>query len=297
MRIADLRFRSIAALTAFVALTQEAAAGLGFPSPWQLGLQDAASGGAESVHSFHDFLLWITTVITLFVLALLLYVMVRFNEKRNPVPTRTTHNTLLEVAWTLVPALILVVIAIPSFRILKTQLVLPEPDIVVKASAHQWYWCYTYPSEQVAESAGTPPSCGDEGRSLTFESKMVDKDNLKPDQIWLLSAQQEMVVPVDKIVRVQVTAADVIHAFAMPAFGLKLDAVPGRLNETWFKAEKEGLFHGQCSLICGELHAYMPINIRVVSEEKYLAWLTEKKKSASLDAGPVKLAGADSPAR
>jgi cytochrome c oxidase subunit 2 len=295
MRIAAFRFRLFATLAVSAALIHllpgEA---LAQPKPWQLGLQEAASPGAEAVHSFHDFLLWIITVITLFVLGLLVYVMVRFNEARNPVPTRTTHNSLLEVAWTVIPVIILVVIAIPSFRILKEQLVIPKADIVVKATASQWLWSYTYPSEQAAAEKADPaqktPVAADEG--FTFPSRLVPKENIKDGQIWLLSADEPMVVPVNKIVKVQVTSTDVIHAFAMPAMGVKLDAVPGRLNETWFKAEREGIFRGQCSQICGDQHAYMPINLRVVSEAEYGTWLAEaKKKYAAADAAPVRVAG------
>ena len=303
MRIAAFRFRLFATLAACAAsiqtMTGEALAQLGAPKPWQLGLQESASQGAEAVHAFHDFLLWIITVITLFVLGLLVYVMVRFNEARNPVPTRTTHNSLLEVAWTVIPVLILVVIAIPSFRILKEQLVIPQADVVVKATGSQWYWSYTYPSDQggaKADPAQKAPVAADEG--FTFASKLIDRDKLKDGQIWLLSADEPMVVPINKIIKVQVTSTDVIHALAMPAFGIKIDAVPGRLNETWFKAEKEGIFHGQCSQICGDQHAYMPINIRVVSEAAYAAWLAEaKKKFAASDPAPVRVAGGETTAR
>ena len=172
------------------------------PSPWQLGLQVPNSAGAEYIHWFHDLLLWITTIITLFVLGLLIYVGWRFHETRNPVPTRTTHNSLLEVAWTVIPVLILVVIAIPSFRLLKEQLVTPKPDVVVKATGNQWYWSYEYPADQ---------------GGFTFDSNLVPEDQLQKGQPRLLAVDNEMVLPVGKVVKVQVTAADVIHAFAMPA--------------------------------------------------------------------------------
>jgi cytochrome c oxidase subunit II len=301
MRIAAFRFRLFATLAACAALIHGLpSAAVAGPRPWQLGLQDAVSPGAEAVHAFHDFLLWIITIITLFVLGLLVYVMVRFNERANPVPTKTTHNSLLEVAWTVIPVIILVVIAIPSFRILKEQLVIPKPDIVVKATASQWKWSYTYPSDQAAAAQSDPAqksaAAADEG--FTFLSQLVPRENIKEGQTWLLSADEPMVVPVNKIVKVQVTASDVIHAFAMPAFGLKLDAVPGRLNETYFKAEREGMYQGQCSLICGNDHAYMPINIRVVSEAEYTAWLAEaKKKFAANDPAPLRLADAALSAR
>ncbi|GGC62822.1 cytochrome c oxidase subunit II [Chelatococcus reniformis] len=274
MRIDTLPFRLLAAAGFAVALTGDALAGMGQPSPWQLGMQTPAAIGAEAIHDFHDLLLWIITVIVLFVLALLIYVIVRFSETRNQTPSRTTHNSLLEVAWTLVPVLILVVIAVPSFRLLKAQLVIPTPDVVVKATGHQWYWSYEYPADQ---------------GGFSFDSNLAaDK------QPRLLAVDNELVVPVDKIVKVQVTAADVIHAFAMPSFGLKIDAIPGRLNETWFKADKEGVFYGQCSLICGQNHAFMPIMIRVVSQEAYTAWLADaKKKFAANPSGPIKLADRD----
>jgi cytochrome c oxidase subunit 2 len=287
MRIDTSYFRicTAAVLTAlFVALGAHGAfAAAGLPQPWQMSMQDPVTPTADYVHWFHDLLLWIITGIVLFVLALLIYVIVRFNERANPTPSKTTHNSLLEVAWTVIPVLILVVIAVPSFRLLKEQLVLPKADVVVKATGHQWYWSYEYPKDQ---------------GGFGFDSILVPDDQLKPDQPRLLTVDNEMVVPVNKVVKVQVTGADVIHAFAMPSFGLKIDAIPGRLNETWFKAEKEGVYHGQCSLICGQNHAYMPITIRVVSDQAYTAWLAEaKKKYASIDTNPVKVAAGDQTAR
>jgi cytochrome c oxidase subunit 2 len=210
---------------------------------------------------FHNFLLWIISAITLFVLALLIIVMVKFNSKANPVPSKTTHNTLIEVVWTIVPVLILVGIAIPSFRLLFEQTDIPKADITVKATGKQWYWTYSYP---------------DNGK-FEFDSLMAaDK---KPR---LLGVDNEMVVPVNKIIRVQTTGADVIHSFAVPAFGIKIDAIPGRLNETWFKATKTGMFYGQCSELCGKDHAFMPIAVRVVSDQEFAEWVEmAKKKFAS----------------
>jgi len=202
-------------------------------------------------------------VISLFVLALLIYVMVRFNEKANPVPSRTTHSTALEVAWTIIPVLILVVMAIPSFRLLTHQLTLPEADVTIKVTGKQWYWSYDYPKDQ-----------GDFG----FDSILKTGADLKADDIRLLSVDNEAVVPVNKVVRLQVTGADVIHSFVVPSFGIRIDAVPGRLNETWFKAEREGLYYGQCSKLCGKDHAFMPIAVRVVSEQQYQAWIADAKK-------------------
>jgi len=236
-----------------------------------MGFQTAVTSLAEEIHSFHDLLLWMCVIISLFVLGLLVYVAVRFNEKANPVPSRTTHSTVLEVAWTIIPVLILVVMAIPSFRILTHQLTLPEADLTIKVTGKQWYWSYDYPKDQ-----------GDFG----FDSILKTGADLKEGDIRLLSVDNEAVVPVNKIVRMQITGADVIHSFVVPAFGIRMDAVPGRLNETWFKAEREGLYYGQCSKLCGKDHAYMPIAVRVVSEQKYLAWVEEAKKKFAAAPSP-----------
>jgi cytochrome c oxidase subunit II len=284
MRIETGR-RSVTALsTAAVALVlgiSEAWAAAGRPSPWETGMQEMVTELGQSVSNFHTYLVWLITVVCLFVLALLLVIVARFNERKNPVPSQTTHNTLLEVAWTIVPVLILVAIAIPSFRLLRQQLVPPQADLVVKATGYAWYWGYEYPADQ--------------GGGFKFDSNMItDAKDLKPDQPRLLGADNAMVVPVGKVVRVQVTAADVIHAFAMPSFYIKVDAVPGRLNEVWFKAEKEGVYYGQCSELCGNGHPYMPIEIRVVSEQQFAAWLVEaKQKYASTEGtAPLKFATA-----
>ena len=227
------------------------------PRPWEITLQDAATPVMENIISFHNLLLVIITIITLFVLALLVVVVVKFNAKANPVPSRTTHNTLIEVAWTLIPVLILVGIAVPSFRLLFLELDVPKPDLTVKATGKQWYWSYSYP---------------DNGK-FEFDSLMAaDK------QPRLLGVDNEMVVPVNKVIRVQTTGADVIHAFAVPAFGIKIDSIPGRLNETWFKATKLGMFYGQCSELCGKDHAFMPIAVRVVSDQEFAAWTEAAKK-------------------
>jgi cytochrome c oxidase subunit II len=259
-----------------------ACAALGQPSPWQLGLQDAGSPVMADVIWFHDFLLWIISVITLFVLVLLVIVMVRFNARANPTPSRTTHNTLIEVAWTIIPVVILVTIAVPSFRLLFLQLDEPTPDLTVKATGKQWYWSYNYP---------------DNG-NFEFDSLIVDDKDLKPGEPRLLTVDHEMVVPVNKVVHVLVTGADVIHSFAVPSFGIKIDAVPGRLNDTWFKATSEGLFHGQCSELCGKDHAFMPITVRVVNDGEFAAWIAAEKKNASLDGTPpTTFAAAGAPGR
>jgi cytochrome c oxidase subunit II len=240
-----------------------ARAALGQPVDWQLGMQDAGSPVMEDIVWFHDYLLLgIITAIALFVLLLLIIVMIRFNAGRNPTPSRTTHNTLIEVLWTAIPVLILVVIAIPSFKLLFYQLNLPPAELTVKATGNQWFWSYTYP---------------DNG-NFEFNSILVPDDKLKPGQPRLLTVDNEMVVPVNKNVRVQTIGADVIHSFAVPSFGIKIDSIPGRLNETWFKATREGVYYGQCSELCGRDHAFMPIAVRVVSEQQFNDWLTDAKK-------------------
>jgi cytochrome c oxidase subunit II len=246
-----------------------AMAGLGHPSPWELGLQEPATPVMEDIESFHTVLLYIITVIAGFVLALLLIVIVRFNQRANPTPSRTTHNTLIEVAWTIIPVCILVFIAVPSFRLLFYEQNIPPADVTVKATGKQWFWSYSYP---------------DLGK-FEFDSLLVDEKDLKAGQPRLLAVDNEMVVPVDKVVRVQVTGADVIHSFAVPSFGIKIDAVPGRLNETWFKATREGGYYGQCSELCGKNHAFMPIAVHVVSNQEFMTWVDEaKKKYAGGDA-------------
>jgi cytochrome c oxidase subunit 2 len=258
-----------------------ALADVGRPSPWQLGLQDAASPVMVDITWFHDFLLWIITGITAFVLILLLVVIVRFNARANPTPSRTTHNSLLEVAWTILPVVILVAIAIPSFRLLFVQLDVPKPDLTVKATGKQWYWSYNYP---------------DNG-NFEFDSLIVEDKDLKAGQPRLLTVDNEMVVPVNKVVHVLVTGADVIHSFAVPSFGVRIDAVPGRLNDTWFRATSEGLFHGQCSELCGKDHAYMPITVRVVSDAEFAAWVETEKKNAGLEGvQPTAVAATGAPA-
>ena len=237
-------------------------AGLGQPTPWQLGLQDAASPVMEEIASFHNYVLWIVTAITIFVLALLVIIIVRFNARANPTPSRTTHNTLLEVMWTIVPVVILVAIAIPSFRLLFTELDVPAVDLTIKATGKQWYWSYAYP---------------DNG-NFEFDSLIVADKDLKADQPRLLTVDNEMVVPVNKVVHVLVTGADVIHSFAVPSFGIKIDAVPGRINDTWFKATIQGTFHGQCSELCGKNHAFMPITVRVTDDKDFAAWAVQAKQ-------------------
>jgi cytochrome c oxidase subunit II len=255
-------------------------AGEGHAVPGQMGLQRGTTPIAHEMHWFHDqLLLPIITIICLFVLALLVWIVLKFNEKANPVPSRTTHNSLLEVAWTIIPVLILVVIAIPSFRLLTKQLVLPDADITMKITGKQWYWTYEYPQDQ--------------GGGFSFDSLLKPDADLKPGDIRLLAVDNEAVVPVDKTIRLQVTAADVIHSFVVQSFGARIDAVPGRLNETWFKPEKEGVYYGQCSKICGKDHAFMPIAFRVVSQQDYAAWLADAKKKFASNRAPVTVAAAE----
>ena len=240
---------------------------LGQPAPWEFKLQGSATQVMDDITSFHNWLLITITLITLFVLALLAIIVVKFNAKANPVPSRTTHNTLIEVAWTLIPVLILVAIAVPSFRLLFLELDIPKADLTIKATGKQWYWTYAYP---------------DNGK-FEFDSLLAcDEARLKCEQPRLLTVDNEVVVPVNKVVRVETTGADVIHSFAVPAFGIKIDAIPGRLNETWFKANKVGVYYGQCSELCGKDHAYMPIAVRVVTDQEFAAWVeTAKKKFAA----------------
>jgi cytochrome c oxidase subunit II len=241
------------------------------PQPWEMTLQPAASPVMENIVWFHNFLFVLITLITLFVLALLIVVVMKFNAKTNPVPSRTTHNTLIEVAWTLIPVLILVGIAVPSFRLLFQQLDIPKADLTVKVTGKQWYWSYSYP---------------DNGK-FEFDS-LIAADK----QPRLLGVDNEMVVPVNKVIRVQTTGADVIHAFAVPAFGIKIDSIPGRLNETWFKATKVGMYYGQCSELCGKDHAFMPIAVRVVNDQEFAAWVeAAKKKYATHPANTFAAAG------
>jgi len=238
---------------------------LGQPAPWEFRLQESGSTVMDNIHWFHNVLLVIITVITLFVLALLITVMVKFNARTNPTPSRTTHNTLIEVAWTLIPVLILVAIAVPSFRLLFLELDVPKADLTIKATGKQWYWTYTYPDAKIE-----------------FDSLLAcDESRTKCTEPRLLTVDNNVVVPVNKVVRVQTTGADVIHSFAVPAFGIKIDAIPGRLNETWFRAEKTGMYYGQCSELCGKDHAYMPIAVKVVTDEEYAKWLTDAKKQFS----------------
>lgn len=233
----------------------------------QLGLQTPVTEVAREISDFYDLVNYIIIAVAVFVLALMVYVIFAFGENRNKTPSRTTHNTLIEVAWTVIPIIILVVIAVPSFKLLNLQYAYPKPDLTIKATGHQWYWSHEYP---------------DHG-GFAFDSYMLDADGRKErteqglDAPRNLAVDNEVVVPVDKVVHVLVTAGDVLHNWTIPAFGSKTDAVPGRLTATWFKAEREGVFYGQCSELCGVNHAFMPIAVRVVKQETFDAWIEARK--------------------
>ena len=261
-----------AALAILLVAASTAWAGMGQPSPGEMGLQGAASPVAEEIHKFYDLVNIIIVAIAVFVLLLLLYVMYRFNERANPTPSRSTHNTVLEVAWTVVPILILVAIAIPSFRLLHLQYSYPKADITLKATGYTWYWEHGYPE-----------------LGFSFETRMLDdasREELIAQNIPAprnLAVDNEVIVPVNKVVNVLVTSAPdgVIHDWTIPSFGSKVDAVPGRVTTTWFKPTIEGIFYGQCSELCGKDHAFMPIGVRVVSEATYAAWSDAMKAAAA----------------
>jgi cytochrome c oxidase subunit II len=241
------------------------------PKPWQLGFQTPASPVMEQLYAAHDYLLILITAISLFVLVLLIYICLRFSRKANPVPSKTTHNMRLEVIWTVIPILILVAIAIPSLRLHYYMEDESKAEMTLKVVGYQWYWHYEYP---------------DHG-GFGFDSYMKKDKELKPGDHRLLAVDNRVVVPVDTNIRVQLTGADVIHAWALPAFGLKRDAMPGRLNETWFKATTIGTFYGQCSELCGVGHGFMPIVVDVVSKEDFAKWVKEKQKEAGAEAAPA----------
>ncbi|MBM3517192.1 MAG: cytochrome c oxidase subunit II [Alphaproteobacteria bacterium] len=243
--------------------------GLGFgqpgwaaqPEPWQFGFQEAATPIMERVTSFHDLLLVIITLISLFVLALLGYIIFRFNARSNPTPSRTAHSTLLEVVWTVIPIIILIAIAIPSFKLLYYSDRAVDAEMTLKAIGHQWYWSYEYPDHD----------------GLTFDAIMKEEADLAADEPRLLATDNRVVVPVGTTIRVLVTADDVIHAWSVPAFGVKVDAVPGKVNEIWIHVDREGVYYGQCSELCGVNHAFMPIAVEAVSKARFAAWIEEAK--------------------
>ena len=277
-------FKRFAVFAGSVTAALAAAAGLtaalagGEPVNWGMGFQPPASPTMERIQQFNDsYLLPIITLIVVFVLGLLLVTMWRFSEKRNPTPSKTTHNTLIEVLWTVIPVVILVIIAIPSFKLLYFADHIEDADMTIKAIGRQWYWSYEYP---------------DHG-GFIFDSNMVPEDELEEGQPRLLAADAALVLPVDTRIRFLITASDVLHAFAMPSMGLKLDAVPGRINETWVEILEEGTYYGQCSEICGTGHSYMPIMIKAVSKQDFATWVEQAKQDyAGLDAEPAPQTGA-----
>ncbi|MDB5736287.1 MAG: cytochrome c oxidase subunit 2 [Alphaproteobacteria bacterium] len=262
---------AVAAITAFTAFPAAA-----LPKNYQLGFMPAASPVMEQIETFHTELVWIIVAVCLFVLALLVWIVVKYRAGANAVPSKVHHNTLLEVAWTLIPVIILVFIAVPSFRLLYFEAIIPTPDVHIKAIGKQWFWTYEYPG----------------ANGFTFDSLgLSDADAKAAGKPRLLGTDNPIYVPVNKVVEVETTGADVIHSWAMPEMGVKMDAVPGRLNHTWFKAERTGVYYGQCSELCGARHAYMPIELHVVSDAEYKAWLADsKKKFAALENDAIRVA-------
>lgn len=246
------------------------------PTPWQMGFQPAASPVMEWVDGFHDFLLIVITLISVFVLALMIYVFIKFNAKANPTPSRTTHNTTIEVLWTVIPIVILVVIAVPSFKLMYYADRAVDADMTLKVAGNQFFWTYEYPDHD----------------ELTFDAIMVDDADLKDGDLRLLTTDNAVVLPVDTTIRLLLTANDVIHAWAVPAFGVKMDAVPGRLNETWFRIDKEGMYYGQCSELCGSNHGFMPIMVKAVSKDEFAAWVEKAKEefAGNTDPDPTRVA-------
>jgi len=288
-RLAGLLTKKQAARVIFVLLlatfltgTLAAIAWAEAPHPWQLGMQPPATPVKDRLNAFHNELLVITFLIAGFVMALLLYVIIRFNHRRNPVPSHTTHNPVIEIMWTVVPVLILVIIAIPSFKLMYYMDRVPNPDMTIKVTGHQWYWSYEYPDQ----------------KDLAFDSNVIQDADLKPGQKRLLDVDNPLVVPIHTSVRVLVTSTDVIHSWFIPAFGVQEYAIIGRLNESWFNVDHEGTYYGECNQICGINHAFMPIKIVALSKEDFRKWLaTAQKKFAhnNTDGAGLRLA-AESPA-
>ncbi len=274
--------RLLAALTILLTLPATAALAqvVGAPKPWEIAMQPGYSPVKQEIIWLHNLVLVIITLITLFVGVLLVWVIYRYNAKRNPVPGRVSHNTVLEIAWTVIPILILVVMGIPSLKLVYFEDRTHDADLTVKATGHQWYWEYTYP---------------DKG-NLDFSSYIVPDDQLKPGQPRLLSVDNELVVPVGKNIRVLTTSPDVIHSFFIPALGVQRYAIPGRTIETWFRADKPGTYYGECNQICGTNHSRMPIVVRAVSEQDFATWLDQAKTKFS-DAAPPAPKAADAEPR
>ena len=253
------------------------------PENWQMGFQDAHSPTMEKIVSFNDILFWICVVMSLFVMGLMAYIFIRFNAKRNPVPQKFTHNSLIEVLWTVIPVIALVAIAIPSFRLLYFMDRTDEAEMTIKAIGHQWYWTYEYP---------------DLGEDISFDAVMLTEDELEEGQLRLLETDESVVVPIDTNIRLLVTADDVIHAWTIPSFGIKIDAVPGRINEGWFRVDAVGIYYGQCSELCGRDHGFMPIRVEAVSKEDYAEWVAYAQEEFASNDGDedltvARLASAD----
>ena len=262
------RIASIAAAAAFTTLLAIPSQAQ-LPRPWQLGMQKAHSPVEESIHSLHSLVTWLMLAVVVFVAGLLAYVIWRFSAKRHPKASRTSHNTVLEVAWTVIPVLILVVIAIPSFRLIYFEDKARDPDMTIQVTGHQWYWQYTYP----------------DSANLTFDSRPIANDEIKPGQLRRLSVDNPLVVPAGKAIRILTTGADVIHSFYIPSLGVQRYAIPGRTIETWMKVDEPGDYYGECNQICGTNHSFMPISVHAVTEAEYTTWLTDAKTKFTSDAG------------
>jgi cytochrome c oxidase subunit 2 len=254
---------------------------VGAPKPWEIGMQAAHSPLKQEQIDLHNLVLVIITLITIFVGALLVWVILRYNAKRNPVPSQVSHHTGLEIAWTVIPVLILVIIAIPSFRLIYYLDRTPDPDMTIKVTGHQWYWEYSYP---------------DQG-NLDVESHYVHDEDLKPGQLRLLTADNQLVIPAGKRIRVLTTSGDVIHSFFIPSLGVQRYAIPGRTIETWMMADQPGIYYGECNQICGQDHSRMPIMVRAVTEQDFKAWVQQEKKSAEAGGHPQLVAAASEAAR
>ena len=253
----------ISILISVFLLCSLAFAEVGLSENWQLSFQEPATDLMSDIISFHSYILMpIITGISILVLFLLLYIAFRFNSSKNQVASTTTHNAVVEILWTVIPVVLLIIIAIPSFRLLYVSETIPKADLTIKAIGNQWYWSYEY------------PDYGD----IVFDANMLNDDELSDPKLRLLETDTQIVVPINKVVKLQITSNDVLHAWTIPAFGVKMDAVPGRLNETWFKANREGIFYGQCSELCGPKHAFMPINVKVVSQTDFEDWINFAKE-------------------
>ncbi len=264
-----------AAASALLALA--ALPAVAVPKDYEVGFQTAASPVMEQIEDFHRLLFYIIVAVCLFVLALLVWIVIKYRAGANPVPSKVHHNTLLEVAWTLIPVIILVFIAVPSFRLLYFESAIPKPDVSIKAIGKQWFWTYEYPG---ANAGFTYDSLG-----------LSDADAAKAGKPRLLAVDNPIYVPVNKVIEINTAGADVIHSWALPQMGVKMDAVPGRINQTWFKATQTGVYYGQCSELCGARHAYMPIEVHVVSDAEYADWLAaSKKKFAAIESDATRVA-------